>query len=154
MKIISNSSPLILLTKIKRIKLLKQMFLQVYIPEEVYNEVYKVKNLCCPEWIEIMKVKDSTAIDALEAIIDRGESESIILAKEMGIKIILMDDKKGINLAKRMELEPIRTTSLIGIAYQKGLISNLKAELNNLQQNGCWITDYYIEEILFKFKKS
>jgi len=57
-KVISNSSPLIVLTKINRIDLLKHLFTSVYISEEVYREVYKIKKEPCPKWIKIAKVKD------------------------------------------------------------------------------------------------
>ena len=93
------------------------------------------------------------AVEALDAIVDRGEAETIILAKEKDINLVLMDDRKGINIAIRMNLEPIRTTALIGIAYKKGLVSDLKEELFNLRDKGYWITDYYIEEIIKRFRK-
>jgi predicted nucleic acid-binding protein len=51
-----------------------------------------------------------------------------------------------------MHFEPFRTTTLLGIAYKKGLLSDLKAELLNLRENGYWITDYYIDEIAKRFK--
>lgn len=63
------------------------------------------------------------AVDALDAVVDKGEAETIILAKEMNIKQVLMDDKKGVNLAKKMGLEPLRATTIIGIAYKNGLLS-------------------------------
>ena len=95
----------------------------------------------------MVKVKDRMAVAALDAIVDRGEAETIILAKEKDINLALMDDRKGINIARRMNLDPIRTTTLIGIAYKKGLLSDLKEELFNLRDKGYWITDYYIEQI-------
>lgn len=67
MKVVSNSSPLIVLTKIKRIDLLKHLFTSVYISEEVYREVYKIKKERCPKWIRVVKVKDRMAVDALDA---------------------------------------------------------------------------------------
>ena len=108
MKVVSNSSPLIVLTKINRIDLLKHLFTAVCISEEVYREVYKIKKGHCPRWIKVVKVKGRMAVDALDAIVDKGEAETIILAKEMNIKQVLMDDRKGVNLARKMGLEPLR----------------------------------------------
>jgi len=146
-KIVSNSSPIIALSKIKRLDLIKDLFTSVYISEEVHREVYKVRKENSPTWIQVVKVKDRMAVAALDAIVDRGEAETIILAKEKDINLALMDDRKGINIARRMNLDPIRTTTLIGIAYKKGLLSDLKEELFNLRDKGYWITDYYIEQI-------
>ncbi|MGB9716802.1 MAG: hypothetical protein ACPL1G_10440 [Thermodesulfovibrionales bacterium] len=151
MEIVSNSSPLIVLSKIKRIELLRQLFISVYIPEAVFQEVYGVRKERCPSWIQVRKVKDRMAIEALEAIVDKGEAEAIILTKEINTKHILIDDKKGFNLARRMGFEPFRTTTLMGIAYKKELLIDLKAELINLREKGYWITDYYIDEIVKRF---
>lgn len=92
------------------------------------------------------------AVDALDAIVDKGEAETIILAKEMNIKQVLMDDRKGVNLARKMGLEPLRTTTIIGIAYKNDLLTDIQKELLNLREKGYWITDYYIEEITKRFK--
>jgi len=151
-KVVSNSSPLIVLTKINRIDLLKHLFTSVYISEEVYSEVYKIKKGHCPRWIKVVKVKGRMAVDALDAIVDKGEAETIILAKEMNIKHVLMDDRKGVNLARKMGLEPLRTTTIIGIAYKNDLLAYIQKELLNLREKGYWITDYYIEEITKQFK--
>ena len=153
MKVVSNSSPLIVLTKINRIDLLKHLFTSIYISEEVYREVYEIKKECCPQWIKIAKVKDRMAVDALYAVVDKCEAETIILAKEMNIKQVLMDDRKGVNLAKKMGLEPLRTTTIIGIAYKNGLLADIRKELLNLREKGYRITDYYIEEIIKCFKE-
>lgn len=152
MKVVSNSSPLIVLTKINRIDLLKHLFTAVYISEEVYREVYKIKKGHCPRWIKVVKVKGRMAVDALDAIVDKGEAETIILAKEMNIKQVLMDDRKGGNLARKMGLEPFRTTTIIGIAYKNDLLTDIQKELLNLREKGYWITNYYIEEITKRFK--
>jgi len=125
-KVVSNSSPLIVLTKINRIDLLKHLFTSVYISEEVYREVYKIKKGRCPRWIKVVKVKGRMAVDALDAIVDKGEAETIILAKEMNIKHVLMDDRKGVNLARKMGLEPLRTTTIIGIAYKNDLLADIQ----------------------------
>lgn len=152
MKVVSNSSPLIVLTKINRIDLLKHLFTSVYISEEVYREVYKIKKGHCPRWIKVVKVKGRMAVDALDAIVDKGEAETIILAREMNIKHVLMDDRKGVNLARKMGLEPLRTTTIIGIAYKNNLLADIQKELLNLREKGYWITDYYIDQITKQFK--
>ena len=39
MKIVTNSTPLIILSKINRLELLREIYPSIYIPEEVYTEV-------------------------------------------------------------------------------------------------------------------
>ena len=39
MKVVTNSTPLIALSKINRLELLREVYRSIYIPEEVYTEV-------------------------------------------------------------------------------------------------------------------
>lgn len=80
--------------KRKENNILKHRFTSVCISEEVYREVHKIKKGHCPRWIKVVKVKGRMAVDALDAIVDKGEAETIILAKEMNIKRVLWTTEK------------------------------------------------------------
>lgn len=95
--IVSNSSPLIVFSKINRLPLLEEMFGEVYIPKAVFDEVTRgrkgseiVKN----KWIKIKEVKDKEFAEYLSKMLGKGEAEAIILAKECKSKL-LIDDAEG-----------------------------------------------------------
>ena len=117
--IVSNSTPLIALSKIGMLELLREYFGEVCIPKEVYDEVVtrgknlfgavEVKNA---EWIKVEEVRNKIAVESLRDYIDSGEAEAIILAKERNAKLLLIDDSEGRQIAERLGL---KITGTIGI---------------------------------------
>ncbi|HOJ97372.1 MAG TPA: hypothetical protein PK024_11125 [Methanospirillum sp.] len=105
-KIISNSTPLIVLSALGQLELLHHYFEEVIIPKAVWQEVVingknrpgalEVRDC---EWIRIQEVSDSIAVEALHIYLGIGESEAIILAKELNLPLII-DDKQGDELQK------------------------------------------------------
>ncbi len=92
LKVVSNSSPLIHLTKIGKLNLLKKFFKMVLIPEAVYIEcIVEGKNredanlIKNADWIKVEKIKDDNLVRLLYSELDRGESEAIVLALEYKI---------------------------------------------------------------------
>lgn len=78
-KVVSNSSPLMHLSKIGYLGLLKGYFQEIVIPEAVYNECIvegknreEVKALKGADWIKIKKAKNKNLIRLLEAHLDYG----------------------------------------------------------------------------------
>ena len=98
-KVISNSSPLIHLSKIGYLGLLKDYFQRIVVPEAVYKECMvegknkeEVKILKEANWIEVKRTKDKNLVKLLESYLDYGESEAIALALEINADLILLDD--------------------------------------------------------------
>jgi len=139
MSAVSNSSPLILLSKINRFYLLKEIFKKIYIPKAVYEEIC-IKGKEKPGsketlegikegWIEI---KDVKALPELELILGRGEAEAITLAKELSLPLII-DERKGRKIAEKIGIKVIGTLGVIIKAYKLGLIKNLEEEIDKFQ---------------------
>lgn len=117
MKVVSNSSPLIVLAKLNKLKILKEKFDEIFIPSEVYKEVviggrYKERRIRDSK-IKTEEVKDRRSVDLLSLLLDRGEAEAIILAEEINADILLMDDKKARKIAKQRGLNIRGTLSLL-----------------------------------------
>ncbi len=95
-KVISNSSPLIHLAKIRKLDFLKEYFQTIIIPEAVYRECIiegkerdEVKLIKQATWTKEVKVKEQTLVKLLTASLDVGESEVIALSIETGADLIL-----------------------------------------------------------------
>jgi predicted nucleic acid-binding protein len=126
-KIITNSTPLIVLSALGQLELLHHYFDEVIIPDAVWQEVVingknrpgalEVRNC---EWIRIQEVSDIIAVETLHLYLGIGESEAIILAKELNLPLII-DDKAGRRTAKALDLS---VTGTIGILL-KGSEDNL-----------------------------
>jgi len=122
--IVSDTTTLIILGKLDRYDLLANLFSKIYLPQEVIQEISKkidgvYEKITKNSLFETKRITDIALFTLLDGILDKGESQAIVLAKELEL-ILLIDEKKGRNIAKNMGLDII---GLIGI-----LILNVKKE--------------------------
>ena len=104
MIVVSNSSCLIGLSRIKMLNLLKELFGKIFISQEVYKDVV-IKGKGRPgakevekakgDWIEVRSVQDKLAMEVLLTELDIGEAETIILASEINASLVIIDEEKG-----------------------------------------------------------
>jgi uncharacterized protein len=153
MIVISNSTPLIALSKINQFHLLRDYFDEIYIPEEVYDEV--VRRGCglagAPEvasyhWINVVQVKNRVAVEALSISLDKGEAEAIVLSKEKGA-LLIIDDGDGRKTARLMGLKITGTIGILLLASQDGKI-DLKRAMDDLRVVGFRLSDKEYDRIL------
>lgn len=120
--IVSNATPLIYLAKVGRLDLLRKLYPKVYISSEVKKEVVdigkKLNKIDAPiiekemgkGWIIECKAKGAINIPV---DIEIGEKTTLILARDMGIKSVLIDDKAGRAAARLLDLEPRGTLFIL-----------------------------------------
>jgi len=145
-KIVSNTGPLIALARINKLDLIKRYFGEVYIPREVYEEICirgkekpGSKEVKDAKWIRIINVKDEFAVKLLKEL-NKGEAETIVLAKELNASLVLMDERIP---REMLELLGFSITGTVGIlirAGKEGLI-NIKESLDELRGKGFWLSD-------------
>ena len=129
--IVSDTTTLIILGKLGRYDLLENIFSKIYIPQEVMKEV-NIKSDGVYEKIEqnslfeTKEISDMALFSLLDGILDKGESEAIVLAKELSL-ILLIDEKKGRGIAKNMGLDIIGLLGILILNVKKSLISNREA---------------------------
>lgn len=162
MFVVSDTSPLTNLLAIERLQLLSRLYDTVAIPEAVLEEISvnsaedEVQHGLIVEeelqglgWVEIMKVVNRDLVESLLLELDLGEAEAISLAVEANAELLLIDERKGRDVAKQMG---VRTTGLIGIlveAKQKDVIPSVKPILERLKNvAGFWISDDLFKQVL------
>jgi hypothetical protein len=67
-----------------------------------------------------------------------GESETIILAKELNVDLVIIDENIAYKIAKNSGLNVVRTLSILLIAKEKGIVNSLKPLLDELIEKGRW----------------
>ncbi|SFR14130.1 DUF3368 domain-containing protein [Desulfoscipio geothermicus] len=150
MIIVSNSTPLISLSKIGKIGLLQNIFGKVFIPDAVYNEVAVQGqgrvgwNL--PSYIKAKHVTNTMASHFLQAQLDYGESEAIVLAKEMNADLLILDEKKARRIAKLNGITVIGTIGVLQKAKDEGIIKSMRECMDEMIQSGIWL-----DEKLYRF---
>ena len=120
MKVVCNSGPLIALSKVGRLEVLKKLFGGIIISEAVWKELVEKgkgklgsKEVEKAEWIKVRKVLNRLSVRLLLKEVDVGEAETIILAKELNADLVLMDDEVPREIAKSLELNVAGTIAVL-----------------------------------------
>ena len=79
-----------------------------------------------PEWIRVIEVQNQGKIQELEAVLDKGEASAIALALETEKSQLIIDEKKGREVAQKLKIEIIGTLKVILMAKQKGIIQSAR----------------------------
>ena len=132
MIVVSNASPLISLGAVGCLELLHQLFGEISIPTAVLQEVRSV-DLEAVAWVTPRNAKSDFMLRALEGELDRGESEAIALAVELQADLLLMDERRGRQVASRFRLKVLGTLGVLVEAKRKTLLPAVAPVLNDLQ---------------------
>ena len=131
MIVVSDTTPIISLLKARRLELLKTMFGEIIVPNAVYEELVsnprftdEAKLIKSSVFIRKSFLHNEQAVHLLmrSAGLDKGESEAITLARERSAYILLMDEAKGRQVAKRMGLPVMGTLGLLLASYKRGFL--------------------------------
>jgi hypothetical protein len=97
--VISDSSPLIGLSMIDLLDILRDLWGKIIIPDAVYKEVVvegagkagtDIVAKACNDWIKVASVTNKNEVEVLQAVLDEGESEVIVLGQELKTDILLL----------------------------------------------------------------
>lgn len=152
-KVVSNTTPIISLLKIGRLSILKDLYNEIYIPKEVYNELEKGKNktyykdLSKIDWIKIKKIKDEKSLSYFLDL-DKGEAETIVLTNEIDADLIIIDETLGRFHAEKANLKITGTLGVLLKAKKNGIIQEMKPLLHELKEKGIWLSKKLIDKIL------
>ncbi len=127
--VIADSGPIFSLALVDKLELLKELFDDIKIPRAVWNEITKHKNADFYSKIADFfknRIVDIRGFNELTFIMDYGESEAVILYKELGANFLLIDDKKARNIAQNFGMNCIGTLGLLLISKEKKLIKELR----------------------------
>jgi predicted nucleic acid-binding protein len=136
--IISDTSCLILLEKIGRMEILKAMFEQVVVTEEVAEEFGAL-----PNWIDVKPLKDKQLFNELRLELGSGEASSIAFAIEVEGSLLIIDERKGRKKAEELGLSIIGSLGVLLKAKQKGVIPSLLEVIQEINK-----TDFRISEAI------
>jgi predicted nucleic acid-binding protein len=147
--IISDTSCLIALTKIDKLDLLKNLYQEIIITQDVNVEFGGL----LPEWILISEVKNTQKQHELENRLDKGEASSIALALEIKNSTLIIDEIKGRKIAQSLNIDIIGTIGIILLAEKKELIKDVTGIILKLVNKGFRLSDNLIDRIIEKYSK-
>lgn len=136
--VIADSGPIFSLALLDKLDLLNDLFDEVRIAQAVWEEIsfdkskpfsFKIRDFFNGKVIQIQRFNDLTFT------MDYGESQSVILYKELNADFLLIDDKKARNIAENFGIKCIGTIGLLSVAKDKGLIASLRPMFIQLLEN-------------------
>jgi predicted nucleic acid-binding protein len=154
--VVSDSSPLILYSRIHRLDLLQAVFRDVLVPPAVDAEVVAsgtnragAAEVQAAAWIQLRSLANPRSVSALLSRLDDGEAEAIILAIELGGGVpLLLDDLAGRRLARDRGLRVLGSPGMLVEAKTAGVILQVRPVLDELRTAGLWLGDTAYRELL------
>ncbi|GAB4581390.1 MAG: DUF3368 domain-containing protein [Anaerolineales bacterium] len=155
MIVVSNSTPLIGLSRIRHLHLLQELFGEILIPDGVYNETVRsaselpgAKLINAANWIKILLVEDKTGVEYLRLDLDNGEAEAIVLAQEQKADLVLIDETKARLAAHHLKIPFMGTVGVLILAKRAGKIESVRPLMDALRQQTFYLSDQIYHSVL------
>lgn len=154
--VIADAGPLIALSRIDALDLLRGLFGQILVTPEVRDEAlpaadYTGKVLIVQAfeagWL-VCRSQAETSWQPTNPALDAGERSAIAAALQMPGCLLVIDDLAGRAEAKSLRLSIIGTAAVVGLAKLHGLIPLARPVLERLQPAGYFIHPNIIETVL------
>jgi len=152
--VISDTSPLRYLVLIGAADLLPAIYTEVLIPQAVADELNQpatpdsVQHWFAnrPAWLEVVPLTaPSTSLPLPD--LGSGEHDAILLALHLKADLLLMDDREGVEEARRLSLTVTGTLGVLDRAAERGLIE-LAAVFARLRQTNFRIDPSLLDRLL------
>ena len=140
--IIADTSCLILLEKIGELDLLKSIFGNVTITNEIVREF----GSDLPEWFTVRSVSNTNL--RYDFDLDPGEASAIALALELDSVLVILDDYKARKVAQRIGLAISGTLGVVLRAKRLNMIGSVRPLLERIQQTNFRYSQKVFDQIL------
>ena len=131
-----NTSPLVFLSNLGRLELLRHEGREACIPRAVAEEIAEKPDAAaqavqaaCATWMQVRNVTDQTAVTLVQAALHKGEAEVIVLAAELHAERLVLDDQDARRFADRCGFKVIGTLGILLAAKQRGVIASLSVKV-------------------------
>lgn len=147
MIVISNSSPIIALSRCQQLHLFKVLFGHIFIPYTVYEETVLechfplLKESIARTINDFIFIVNPAANYSFSRNLGKGERGVLNLAIEKRPDILVIDDKKARNEAKELGFFPSFTTDILKAAEKRKLIASYENVMKQLQTIGIYLPE-------------
>ncbi len=150
MIVVSDTSPISNLIQIGKLDLLKQLYGNVFVPKNVYEELafldFQEEILKKESWIIVKEITNQILFNDIARILDFGEAQAIVLAIELKAEILLLDEQLGRKIAEEYGLKIRGILGVLLEAKSKGFIENVRSNMELLRD----VAKFRIHPTLFQ----
>ncbi|MCX6022342.1 MAG: DUF3368 domain-containing protein [Chloroflexi bacterium] len=156
MIVVSDSSPLILLSKVGHLHLLPNLYDHVLIPPAVHQEVVAfgrgragTAEVAAAPWITVRSAPDLATLRPAPPGLGQGEREAIALCDAIRpTPVLLIDDGQARKYAEDCGLKTLGSVGVLLRAKRDGLIPALRPPLDAMRAGGMYLTDAFYRRLL------
>jgi hypothetical protein len=150
--VVSNSGPLVALSLIRSLDLLRQLYGSILIPSAVHEEVVVSgagrpgsAEVATAAWIRTVRVEPAPD-PMLSEELGPGEAEAIALSIQVGARLLLMDDRRARRVAElAYGLLVHGAAGILVRARRKNLVPAIRPLLLAMRDGGYHLSDRLIE---------
>ncbi len=151
--VIVNNSPLVALWMLNHLPLLRELYTEVWTPQEVKKEFLGIAPITREDalknapWIRTFP-QAAPQIPALPVKLDAGETAVIALAIEQNARLVIIDEQRARRYARHLGLSVKGTVGVLLEAKKNGLIGAIEPLLTQMQTNGIYLGQSVRDEAL------
>lgn len=154
--VVADTGPLIALALVDLLPALPELFTQIYIPQGVLIEAshdgtkpgaQAIVAAVQKGWLTAPSVTLPAELEVLLDYLDRGEAETLALAKQLDA-VALVDERRGRRVAARHGIAVTGSAAVLIKAKQAGLVQAINPLLTQLRQCGYRMSDALTTEVL------
>lgn len=131
MTVVVNATPLIALSLLDSLHLLRELFDEVVVPSLVYHEVAVqgrgrpgADAVAASAWLVVRAPSSAFTIEPMLLGLDAGELQVLLLGRELAADWVLVDERLGRRVALAMGLPVKGTIGVLLAAYHAGLMDS------------------------------
>jgi len=152
MILVADCSALIALATCRALDLLDRLFGTVVVPESVYREAVdgdKPQARQLQDYLQgRVRAIDPSYPILLDGVSDRGETEAMILYRQLAANLLLIDDRRGRRVARINGIEIIGSLGVLLAAKQAGYIDAVKPYVLQMTAADIYLTSDLIATVL------
>ena len=152
MILVADASALIALSACDSLALLEALFGTVLVPQAVFLEVAAVDKPQSDRPRSYLQGKvravDMRGFVFLDAFADAGETQAMLLYKELAADYLLIDDKRGRKVAKINQIKTVGSLGVLLQAKRAGLISRVAPLIEKIAASPVFMSESLIQTVL------
>jgi uncharacterized protein len=151
--VVLNNTPLVAFWAIGRLDILRDLFTEVLIPQEVEQEFLATEEatrrqaLADAPWVRTVQLSSPRKAVAYVGL-DPGEAAVLAVAEERDARLVILDDKKARQFAERMGIPLTGTLGVLLRAKQSGFIESVADPIRELLKVGLFLSPDLIRRAL------
>jgi predicted nucleic acid-binding protein len=139
--IVADASPLIGLSRIGLLRILRELYGRVVIPPAVHDELeiarrrpgYEALAEALAEgWLAPRAVETPNEAEQPGRAVGKGEEQALLLAERLPARFLLIDERAARAVAGRRGIPVVGTGGVLLVAKERGLIESVGTALNHL----------------------